>query len=185
MSSPLYRVFTIGSGSFPGVNRPGRGADPHPYFQCRGLKQGRAIPLPTVRALVAYTGGTFPFFIQGVYSYIPERHYVCFQGIQCRSSSVVKMYRTCNVIFHDEHLVFLHYYLPQQLCGAQCGCFLQFLISCFSRNVLNGFEVILFFPVITVVICVFASHVLTLSVVRYLYFQIVSVFNHIYYLLKL
>ena len=30
---------------------------PHPHLQCRGLKKGRAIPLPTLRALVAYKGG--------------------------------------------------------------------------------------------------------------------------------
>ena len=33
---------------------------PHPYLQCRGLKKGRAIPLPTLRALVAYKGGPLP-----------------------------------------------------------------------------------------------------------------------------
>ena len=50
----------MGTGSFPGVKWPGRGADPpHPHFQYRGLKKGRAIPLPTLRALVACKGGTF------------------------------------------------------------------------------------------------------------------------------
>ena len=44
-----------------GVKRSGRGADPHPHLQCRGLKQGRAIPLPTLRALVACRGRTFTF----------------------------------------------------------------------------------------------------------------------------
>ena len=29
-------LFTIGSGSFPGVKRPGRGADPTPPSKCRG-----------------------------------------------------------------------------------------------------------------------------------------------------
>ena len=48
---------TMGTGSFQWVKRPGRGADPHPHLQCRGLKQGRAIPLPTLRALVACIGG--------------------------------------------------------------------------------------------------------------------------------
>ena len=47
-----YRVF-------PGLKRPGCGADPHPHLQCRGLKQGRAKPLPTLRALVACTGRTY------------------------------------------------------------------------------------------------------------------------------
>jgi hypothetical protein len=53
----------MGTGSFPGVKRPGRGADHHPHLQCRGLKKGRAIPLPTLRALVACKGGssTLPF----------------------------------------------------------------------------------------------------------------------------
>jgi len=41
------------------VKRPGRGADPHPHIQCRGLKLGIAIPLPTLRALVTRKGGTY------------------------------------------------------------------------------------------------------------------------------
>ena len=45
-----------GTGSFPGVNRPGRGADPPPVLQCRGLKLSGAIPLPALRALVAHKG---------------------------------------------------------------------------------------------------------------------------------
>ena len=40
-------------GFSPGVKPPGRGADPHPHLQCRGLEQGRALPLPTLRTLVA------------------------------------------------------------------------------------------------------------------------------------
>jgi hypothetical protein len=43
----------MGTGYFPGVKLPGRGADPPPHLQCRGLKLGRAIPLPSLRALVA------------------------------------------------------------------------------------------------------------------------------------
>ena len=47
--SLLYKGYRI----FPGVKRPGRVADLPPHLQCRGLKLGRAIPLPTLRALVA------------------------------------------------------------------------------------------------------------------------------------
>ena len=43
----------MGTGSFPEVKRPARGADPPTPFQCRGLKKGRAIPLPALRTLVA------------------------------------------------------------------------------------------------------------------------------------
>ena len=43
----------MGTGSFPGVKRPGSGADPPTHLQCRGLKLGRAISLPALRALVA------------------------------------------------------------------------------------------------------------------------------------
>ena len=50
---------TMGTGSFPGVNRPRRGAEPRPHLQCRGLKLGRAIPLPALRPLVACIGRTF------------------------------------------------------------------------------------------------------------------------------
>ena len=52
--------YTMGTGSlFPGVKWPGRDADPHLHY--RGVKKGTAIPLPTLRALVAYKGGTFTF----------------------------------------------------------------------------------------------------------------------------
>ena len=52
----------MGTGSLPRVKRPVRGADPHHHLQCRGLKKGRVTPLPTLRALVVYKGGTFTFF---------------------------------------------------------------------------------------------------------------------------
>ena len=49
----------------PGLSRgwSGRGVVliPHPHLQCRGLKLGRATPLPALRALVACIGGTFTF----------------------------------------------------------------------------------------------------------------------------
>ena len=41
----LQLKVTVGTGSFPGVKRPGRGAD-HPFpSNSRGLKVDRAIPL--------------------------------------------------------------------------------------------------------------------------------------------
>ena len=50
-----------------GVKRPGRGADPHPLLQYRGLKLGRAIPLPVLRDFVACIGRNFTFtFIYGI-----------------------------------------------------------------------------------------------------------------------
>ena len=57
---------TVGTGSFTGVKRSGRGValTTHPQLQCRGLKLGRAIPLPTLRGLVACKGGTFTFTLQ-------------------------------------------------------------------------------------------------------------------------
>ena len=54
----------MGTGSFPGVKRPGRDAEPPPHLQWRGFKKGTAIPLPNLRVLVAYTGGTFFNFSQ-------------------------------------------------------------------------------------------------------------------------
>ena len=54
---------TMGTGSLPGVKRPGRGADPQPHLQCRVFKKGRAIPLPTLRAMLAYKGRTFTFTV--------------------------------------------------------------------------------------------------------------------------
>ena len=48
----------------PGVSRgySGRGVvlSPHPHLQCRGLKKGRATPVPILRALVACKGETLP-----------------------------------------------------------------------------------------------------------------------------
>ena len=52
---------TVGTGSFPGVKRPGRGADPHPLLQCRGVKLSRAIPLRTLRALGRALIRLYPF----------------------------------------------------------------------------------------------------------------------------
>ena len=53
---------TMGTGSFLGVKWPGRGVEPpQPHLQCRGLKLGGAIPLPSIRAVVVYKGGTFTF----------------------------------------------------------------------------------------------------------------------------
>ena len=49
-----YRVFPEGKAA-------GRGTDPPPHLQCRGLKLGRATPLPALRAVVARKGGTFTF----------------------------------------------------------------------------------------------------------------------------
>ena len=45
--------FTLGTGCFPRVKRPGRGADPAPHLHWQDLKLGRTIPLPVLRALVA------------------------------------------------------------------------------------------------------------------------------------
>jgi hypothetical protein len=50
---------TMSTGFFPGVKRPGRGADTPLHLQCRGLKKGGGIPLRTQRNLVAYKWGTF------------------------------------------------------------------------------------------------------------------------------
>jgi hypothetical protein len=49
----------MGTGSFPGIKRPGVMLAPEPHVQYRGLKKGRAIPLPNIRALVDYKGGNF------------------------------------------------------------------------------------------------------------------------------
>ena len=59
--------YTLSNGFVQGVKRPGRGADPSIHLQCRVLKMRRAIPLLTLRALVAYKGGTFTFTLFTVY----------------------------------------------------------------------------------------------------------------------
>ena len=35
----------------------------HPHLQCRGFKKGTVIPLPTIRALVAYKWRAFTFLL--------------------------------------------------------------------------------------------------------------------------
>ena len=52
---------TMGTGYFPGESGWDVVMAPHPHLQCRGLKYGTAIPVPTLRALVAHKGGTFTF----------------------------------------------------------------------------------------------------------------------------
>ena len=54
--SLLYNGYRV----FPGGEAAGAWCWPHhPHLQCRGLKKGRAIPLSTVRALVACIWRTF------------------------------------------------------------------------------------------------------------------------------
>ena len=60
---PIHPPLQWVSGPSQGVKRPGRGADSHPHLQCRGFKKDGAIILPTLRALVAYKGGDFTFFL--------------------------------------------------------------------------------------------------------------------------
>jgi hypothetical protein len=50
---------TVGTGSFPGVNRPGRGAD-HPPLLAPRSRMSRAIPLLPPRPLVACIGWALP-----------------------------------------------------------------------------------------------------------------------------
>ena len=53
---------TMGTGSFPAAWC----WSPHPNPQCRGLKLGRAIPLPALRALVACYRGNIYLYLYGV-----------------------------------------------------------------------------------------------------------------------
>ena len=56
--SLLYNVYRL----FPGGKAAGAWCwPPTPIFSAEVLKQGRAIPLPTLTALAAYKGGTFTF----------------------------------------------------------------------------------------------------------------------------
>ena len=50
---------TMGTGTFPGVKRPGRGADHPPSSQHRGWRKSRAIPLLTLWTSVACYGVNF------------------------------------------------------------------------------------------------------------------------------
>ena len=56
--------------------------NPHPHLQCRGLKLGRAIPLPALRALVACIGRTFTFFTFQLSWFV--RRSVCGNSPRCR-----------------------------------------------------------------------------------------------------
>jgi len=44
----------MGTGSFSGVEAAGEWGLPPPHLECRGPRKSRAIPLLTLRALVAY-----------------------------------------------------------------------------------------------------------------------------------
>jgi hypothetical protein len=77
----------MGTGSFPGVKRPRRDADPSPVLVLRS-KQSRAIPLLSLRAFVAYKKGeTYLLGIKGLYIFralpalpqedLHKRHLVC------------------------------------------------------------------------------------------------------------
>ena len=52
--------YTVGTGAFPGVKRPGRGVEPPPHLAPR-LKKSRAIPLLLLWAFVACSRVTFTF----------------------------------------------------------------------------------------------------------------------------
>ena len=92
----------MGTGSFPGVKRPGRRADPHPHLQCRGLKQGRAIPLPTLRALVAYTFTLLmQFFFVSSYCLLVFFFYMhYFPAVILCMSSLFLLLASCLLIRH-------------------------------------------------------------------------------------
>ena len=51
----------MGSGSFPGVKRPGRGADHPPPSKCRGWRKSRAVHLLPLWAFVACSKENFIF----------------------------------------------------------------------------------------------------------------------------
>ena len=55
--SLLYNGYRV----FPGGKAAGAGVDHLPHLSTEVLKRGRAIPLLTIRALVAYKGRTFTF----------------------------------------------------------------------------------------------------------------------------
>jgi hypothetical protein len=59
-----YSLCTMGTGSFPGVKRPGRGADhPPPSTYVPRSWKGRAIPLLTLWAFVACYRENFTFYL--------------------------------------------------------------------------------------------------------------------------
>jgi hypothetical protein len=57
---------TMGTGSFPGVNRPRRGAD-HPPLLVPRLRMGRAIPLPPLQGHEACNRVNFTFYPSDLY----------------------------------------------------------------------------------------------------------------------
>jgi hypothetical protein len=54
---------TMGTGSFPGVKRPGRGAD-HPLLLAPRSGKSRAIPLPPLWAFGPVTGYLYSFLLE-------------------------------------------------------------------------------------------------------------------------
>ena len=54
--------YTMGTGTFLGVKRPGRGVDPHPNY-CRGYRKSRAIPLLSRWVFVTWSSVNLTFII--------------------------------------------------------------------------------------------------------------------------
>ena len=61
---------TMGTGSFPGVKRPGPGADHPPTSKCRGHERVW-LPLLPLWAFMACYGRTFTFTLASVWQFLP------------------------------------------------------------------------------------------------------------------
>jgi hypothetical protein len=64
--------FTMGTGSFPGVKQPGRGAD-HPPVLVPRPGECRAIPLPHIWALESVMGYLYLYLFVVIYTVLDER----------------------------------------------------------------------------------------------------------------
>jgi hypothetical protein len=63
----------MGTGSFPGVKRPGRGADPHSILSAEVLNRIQLYFYPPLRALVPLKGEHLPFTYTALYPRRPPQ----------------------------------------------------------------------------------------------------------------
>ena len=124
-------------------------------------------------------------FMQGIYTYI-HRDKLCPQAIQCCSYSVVTIHGAYIVSFSVESIVLLHQYFPKFVCAVPnmavvCSSFTSCFPGMLLTYFLNDYEIVPVAPIITGITFVFTFHMRCISIVRSLYFRILSafLFNHI------
>ena len=116
-------------------------------------------------------------FMQGIYTYIPETNYVPREY----SVAAILLLLLMVLISLVSVLTLLYFYLStlRSMCAVpNMAVFCSSLTSCFPRMLLryflNDFEIAPVAPIITGITFVFTFHMRRISIVRYLFFRILS-----------